>query len=54
MGCTSSVSEMEEDEVPLKVDQAAVTGVVVSGNEGAYSFNVELSSPDTGCEEYAN
>ena len=46
--------ELEEKEIPNKVDEAAVTDIVVSGDEGAYSFNVELTSPDKGCEQYAN
>lgn len=34
--------------------EAHVRSVTPSGNEGAYSFSVELSSPDTGCEQYAD
>ena len=34
--------------------EARVLAVTSSGNEGAYSFSVELSSPDTGCEQYAD
>ena len=34
--------------------EARVLAVSPSGNEGAYSFSVELSSPDTGCEQYAD
>lgn len=33
---------------------AAVVSVQVSGGPGAYSFNVGVLSPDTGCEQYAN
>ncbi len=34
--------------------QAAVLAVSHSGTEGDYTFSVELTSPDTGCEQYAD
>jgi hypothetical protein len=40
--------------LPLNNNAAAVTGVKVSGSENAYSFNVTVKSPDTGCDQYAN
>ena len=33
---------------------AHVLSVEVSGSENAYQFAVEISSPDTGCEQYAD
>lgn len=33
---------------------ADVLSVQVSGNPGAYQFAVEVASPDTGCEQYAD
>ncbi len=33
---------------------AVVTAVSTSGNEGNYTFRVTLSSPDTGCDQYAD
>ncbi|MGH1343840.1 MAG: hypothetical protein ACRBN8_19945 [Nannocystales bacterium] len=33
---------------------ANVTTVAASGDAGAYTFAVTLSSPDTGCDQYAN
>ncbi len=33
---------------------AIVTQVKISGDEDAYSFSVTMSSPDTGCEQYAD
>jgi len=33
---------------------ADVLSVQVTGSPGAYQFAVELSSPDTGCEQYAD
>lgn len=41
------------DQVPAKT-QADVTDVRVSGAAGAYTFEVEVSSPDTGCQRYAD
>lgn len=33
---------------------ADVLSVTVRGNAGAYQFSVEIASPDTGCEQYAD
>jgi hypothetical protein len=33
---------------------ADVIGVSISGEPGAYTFSVEVASPDTGCEQYAD
>ncbi len=33
---------------------ADVISVQVSGSEGAYQFSVQVSSPDTGCDQYAD
>lgn len=33
---------------------ADVVSVQVSGSEGAYQFSVQVSSPDTGCDQYAD
>ena len=33
---------------------ADVISVTASGNENAYNFSVEIRSPDTGCEQYAD
>lgn len=38
----------------MEVEAAAITGVSTSGNEGAYTFAVEITSPDKGCDQYAN
>lgn len=35
-------------------NQAVVTAVNFSGSEENYIFNVELTSPDTGCDQYAD
>jgi hypothetical protein len=37
----------------LKVD-VSVTEVKVTGDPGAYTFDVTLRSPDTGCAQFAN
>ncbi len=33
---------------------ANILSVQVTGNPGAYQFAVEIASPDTGCEQYAD
>jgi len=35
-------------------EKAAIVSVSTSGNENAYTFNVEVLSPDKGCNQYAN
>jgi len=39
---------------PATTARAAIRDVKVSGDPGAYTFVVEVASPDTGCEQYAN
>jgi len=39
---------------PENADKADVTAVRVSGTEGNYTFEVTVSSPDEGCDEYAD
>ncbi len=46
-----AIDDMEKPD-PSKL--AAVLSVAVSGNEGRYTFNVEIGSPDTGCDQYAD
>ena len=35
-------------------EEVAVTLVEAAGSPGSYTFNVTLSSPDTGCDQYAD
>lgn len=42
-----------EDVSPIS-DQAEVLEVKVSGEAGAYNFSVTISSPDEGCNQYAD
>lgn len=47
-----------DNEVPenpaQQVNELSVDRVVVSGDPGSYNFSVTLSSPDTGCDQYAD
>lgn len=46
---------MEEEEISESTDGiSAITEVTVSGEENQYSFSVTISSPDLGCQQYAN
>ena len=47
-------SPLADAEAPSVVVYADVVGVEVSGEAGAYQFAVEVSSPDTGCDQYAD
>ncbi len=52
-----SCQSQELDDNTMSVDgntEASVTEVTVSGSDGSYSFAVTISSPDTGCEQYAD
>ena len=40
--------------MPITGSNATVTKVEFSGNENAYTFNVTVASPDTGCDQYAD
>ena len=51
---TDNNSENEEEPTTNENTGAKVVGVNVSGNENAYAFNVTISSPDTGCDQYAD
>lgn len=45
----------ESNNLPVdKVEFAVVNSVTVSGSENNYNFAVSLTSPDTGCGQYAN
>ena len=52
--CSSSGEQMTDESTNPNEGFADVTSVDVSGNEGDYTFRVEVSSPDTGCEQYAD
>lgn len=38
----------------LALGEASVTKVSVSGDPNAYTFDVTVESPDTGCDQYTN
>ena len=47
--------DMTEGTFNLNQDsQAVVTAVSHTGSDGSYTFSVELKSPDTGCDQYAD
>ena len=51
----SSVPAADIEVTPMKQTRFAdVLSVQVTGNPGSYQFAVELASPDTGCEQYAD
>jgi len=60
MSCCSSDSEkelntMEEDDVTETTEGVVrVTDVTVTEQDGEYTFRVTISSPDLGCNQYAN
>jgi len=48
------IQESEASNPVLKSNFADVISVNVSGEPGAYQFAVEISSPDTGCQQFAD
>ncbi|MBJ2174413.1 hypothetical protein JBL43_09205 [Aureibaculum sp. A20] len=48
--CTSKEEPINNENDEL----AAIVSVVSSGTESAFSFSVGISSPDTGCNQYAD
>lgn len=44
----------ESQSIKSKKTNADVTAVTISGEDNHYQFSVTLSSPDTGCEQYAD
>lgn len=51
---TNSDDKKEQDPFDHAELQAAVTSVSAQGSSGAYTFSVGISSPDEGCERYAD
>lgn len=52
--CSSSTSSLPADESPPGTTFADVTDVGFSGSEGRYTTQVQITSPDTGCDQYAD
>jgi len=56
-GC-SQTTQSSDDVTDQSADneniEAAINDVSVSGNTQDYTFSVEVKSPDTGCDQYAN
>ncbi|WP_405413333.1 hypothetical protein [Maribacter sp. Asnod1-A12] len=44
----------ESDSASIFNSNAQVTQVSISGEPNAYTFNTTISSPDTGCDQYAD
>ena len=55
ISCTLNVDQMPMDMIEEDdKDKVEVTDVIATGGESNYNFSVKLSSPDLGCEQYAN
>lgn len=53
--CVKKDSTTAADEaVPKEIPAAEVLSVEITGFEGDYTFSVEIKSPDTGCDQYAD
>ena len=46
--------DVQQQNAQQKNNQAKVVSVKVQGEPQNYTFNVGISSPDTGCDQYAN
>lgn len=49
-----SINELNSQEQNQNNEMAKIVSVKVSEHENSYSFKVGISSPDTGCKQYAN
>jgi hypothetical protein len=54
MNCSNDVANMNDDNLVSDKPVANVISVSVKGNPNAYTFSVEIQSPDTGCNQYAD
>ena len=57
LACQKKITDLPaeiEQERPNLEESAIVLSVSTSGSANQYSFNVEVKSPDTGCDQYAN
>ncbi len=52
--CKEDNSTASTDLPDTTSTDAKIVSVSVSGEEGSYSFNVGIKSPDTGCDQYAD
>ncbi len=55
---SNAAESIEPEEIdPVEIDEtelANVIGAEAGGNSGGYTFSVRISSPDTGCDQYAD
>jgi len=50
----NSISNDKNIDVISNKEMADIVSITSSGKENNYTFNVGISSPDTGCDQYAN
>jgi len=51
---STTILQEDSNSITETASQAQVDNVAVSGNENNYTFNVTISSADTGCKQYAD
>lgn len=52
--CTDNATKINNENLSSEKAVSDVISVVVNGDPNAYEFSIEIHSPDTGCEQYAD